>query len=550
LRWIPLGGLGEIGLNCMVFECGGRILVVDAGAMFPETHMLGVDLVIPDIGYLRERASQILGIVLTHGHEDHIGALPYILPQLPGVPLYGTPFTLSLVWEKLVEHGLETGADLHEVDAGQALSLGPFELEFIRVCHSISDGVGLAIKTPVGVIVHSGDFKFDPTPVGEEPLNLQAFSRYGEQGVRLLLSDSTNVERPGYSVSEHQIQRNLEEVFRGSEGRIIFSSFSSNIQRIREVITLTQRFDRKLYINGRSMITAVRLAGELGYLKIPAGLMVDSKALPEIRKEQLVVLTTGSQGEPLSALSLMARERHKWLKVDAGDTVIFSSRFIPGNEKAIYSIINAFYRRGARVVYEPLAHVHVSGHASREELKLMVQLTRPQYFVPIHGEYRHLIQHVELAKEAGVAPHRSLMAENGDIFVLTPEGFAKAGCEETGRVYVDGKGVGDVGDTVLRDRRHLSGDGLVVALLVLNKAGGEIISGPDLFTRGFIFEEDSNGMMAEAKQVLVDAVTTVRKCPEGDQPDDLEAKIRGALRSYFWRRIRRRPMIMPLIVEL
>jgi ribonuclease J len=550
VRWIPLGGLGEIGLNCMAFECQGQILVVDAGSMFPEDHMLGVDLVIPDVRALSNGSRRVLGIILTHGHEDHIGALPLILPGLPGVPLYGTPMTLALVREKLLEHRLDPMPELREIHPQESASLGPFEVEFIRVCHSITDGVGLAIRTPAGVVIHSGEFKFDPSPVGEDPLDIQSFSRYGAQGVRLLLSDSTNVEHRGYSRSETEIWRNLEGVFRGCSGRIIFSTFSSNIQRIREVIELTQRFERRLYLNGRSMVTSLRLAGELGYLELPRGLIVDSTSLANIPKDRLVVLTTGSQGEPLSALSLMASGRHKWLQVEAADTVIFSCRFIPGNEKAIYSIINALCRQGARVIYDPLAEVHVSGHASREELKLMIHLTRPDYFIPIHGEYRHLVQHLELAKEVGVHPDKALLAENGEVFAMSSQGICREGRVETGRVYVDGKGVGDVGETVLRDRQHLSEDGMVVAVVVLNKATGGVISGPDLFSRGFIFEGEETRMMMGARQVVLNALLALRQGSEGEPTEDLEAELRSVLKSHFWRSLRRRPMIMPIIVEL
>ncbi len=512
--------------------------------------MLGVDLVIPAVDSLFKDSRRVLGIVLTHGHEDHIGALPLILPALPGVPLYGTPMTLGIVREKLVEHRLEPMAELREVRPQETVSLGPFEVEFIRVCHSITDGVGLAIRTPAGVVIHSGDFKFDPSPVGEEPLDIQSFSRYGAEGVRLLLSDSTNVEHRGYSVSETEIRRNLEGIFRACPGRIIFSTFSSNIQRIREVVELAQRFERRLYLNGRSMVTTMRLAAELGYLEIPRGLVVDSTGLANVPKERLLVLTTGSQGEPLSALSLMASGRHKWLQVEAGDTVIFSCRFIPGNEKAIYSIINALYRQGARVIYHPLAEVHVSGHASREELKLMIHLTRPEYFIPIHGEYRHLVQHLDLARAVGVCPDKALLAENGEVFAMNAQGIWREGRVESGRVYVDGKGVGDVGETVLRDRQHLSEDGMVVAMVVLNKATGGVISGPDLFSRGFIFEGEETRMMMEARQVVLNALLALRQGPEGEPPEDVEAELRRVLKSHFWRSLRRRPMIMPIIVEL
>jgi ribonuclease J len=550
VHWIALGGLGEIGLNCMVFECQEQLLVLDAGSMFPERHMLGVDLVIPDIHYLQERADRIMGILVTHGHEDHIGALPYVLSRLPSVPLYGMPMTLGLIREKLTEHHFESLPELREVHPREILTLGPFHLEFIRVGHSITDGFGLAIDTPAGVVIHSGDFKFDPSPVGEAPMDIHSFSRYGDQGVRLLLSDSTNIEQCGYSVSETQIQRNLEAIFRTCPGRIIFSTFSSNIQRIREVAQLADQFGRKLYINGRSMITAVRLASELDYLQIPQDRMVESSDLPHIPKEQLVALTTGSQGEPLSALSLMASGKHKWLSVESGDTVILSCRIIPGNEKAIYEIINNLYRRGARVIYHPLAEVHVSGHASREELKLMIHLTRPEHFIPIHGEYRHLVQHRELAVELGVSPDRAMVAENGDIFTITPNGITRQERVETGRVYVDGKGVGDVGNAVLRDRQHLSEDGMVVILIVLDEVTGEIISGPEMFSRGFVFEEKETQRMEEAREIVLEALSSVRHASNGEFPEDLQAELRRTLKSHFWRSIRRRPMIMPIIVEL
>lgn len=549
VRLIPLGGLGEIGLNCLALECRGRVLVIDAGSMFPEDHMLGVDLVIPDFHYLRERADKIVGIVLTHGHEDHIGALPFLLPQFPRVTLYGTPMTLGLVREKLWEHRLDPMPEMVEVRPRQALRLGPFGLEFLRVCHSITDGLGLAIKTPVGLVVHSGDFKFDPSPVGEEPLDIQGFGRFGGQGVRLLLSDSTNVEHAGFSLSEREIQRNLEEIFRTCTGRIIFTTFSSNIQRIRGVIELAERFGRRICIIGRSMCVAARLAGELGYLTVRRGMVLDASEIPGTPKERLLVLTTGSQGEPLSALSLMAMGTHKWLKVERGDTVIFSSRFIPGNEKAIYAIINALSKGGARVIYEPLARVHVSGHASREELKLMIHLVRPEYFIPIHGEHRHLVQHVELAHEVGVAHGKAWVVENGEVVTIARDKLVRDGRVETGRIYVDGKGVGDVGETLLRDRQHLSEDGVVVALVVVNKGTGEVVSGPDLFSRGFALEGEET-RIAEARQVLLEAIQATRQCPNGEPHDDLKFQLRKALKSHFWRCFRRRPMIMPIIVEV
>ncbi len=550
VAWVPLGGLGEIGLNCMALACKGDVILVDAGAMFPEEHMPGVDVVIPDLRPILGQNGKPSGILLTHGHEDHIGALPYLLPYMPEVPLYGAPLTLGLVREKLLEHRTEQLPPMVEVRPGERVGVGAFEIEFLRVCHSITDGVGLAIRTPQGVIVHAGDFKFDPSPVGEEPLDIHAFSRYGQEGVRLLLSDSTNVERPGCSVSEREIQANLERIFRSCQGRIVLSTFSSNVQRIREVVDLTHRFNKRLHLSGRSMVSMVRLARELGYLDLPPGLLVEATELPNVAQERLVVLTTGSQGEPLSALSLMATDRHKWLKVEPGDTVIFSSRFIPGNERAIYGIINALYRRGARVLYEPLEQVHVSGHASREELKLMIRLTKPEYFVPIHGEFRHLVQHRELALEVGVEAHRALVAQNGEVYRLCNGGMDRVGSVAAGRVYVDGKGVGDVGEAVLRDRQHLAEDGLVVAMVVIHKSSGEIVSGPELFSRGFIFEGEETRMMMEARQLVLNALRQARESSEGESPEDLEAELRGVLRRHFWRSIGRRPMIMPVVVQL
>ncbi|MGQ9860134.1 MAG: ribonuclease J [Thermodesulfobacteriota bacterium] len=548
--WAPLGGLGEIGLNCMVLACRGKMLLVDAGSMFPEEHMPGVDLVIPDLRPVLQSHGRMAGVLLTHGHEDHIGAVPYLLPALKDVPFYGAPLTLALLREKLLEHNMQEMSPLIQVKPSQILEIGPFEIEFLRVCHSIADGFGLAIRTPQGIILHSGDFKFDPSPVGEEPLDIHGFSRYGQEGVLLLLSDSTNVERPGCSLSESEIQANLEAIFRSCSGRIILSTFSSNIQRIREVVELTQRFGRRLYLSGRSMVAMVRIAQQLGYLDVPKGLLVESGELDQVDQRALVVLTTGSQGEPLSALSLMAVNRHKWLKVAPGDTVIFSSRFIPGNERAIYGIINGLCRNGARVLYEPLAQVHVSGHASREELKLMIRLVKPKYFVPIHGEFRHLVQHRQLAIEVGVAPERAIVAQNGELFRIRDAVVERCGSLAAGRVYVDGKGVGDVGETVLRDRQHLSEDGLVVAVVVLHGATGEVVSGPELFSRGFIFEGEESRMMMEARQLVLNVLREARNGFERERPEDLEAELRGVLRRHFWRSVGRRPMIMPIVVQV
>lgn len=550
VQWVALGGLGEIGLNCMAFACQGKVLLVDAGSMFPEEHMPGVDLVIPDLRPLANSKGRILGLILTHGHEDHIGAVPYLIQWLPEIPIYGSRLTLALVKEKLQDHRCQELPTMIEVGARDIVHLGPFKVEFLRVCHSITDGFALAVRTPQGVILHAGDFRFDPSPVGEPPMDIHRFSTYGERGVKLLLSDSTNVERSGCSISEKEIRASLRRIFAECKGRVILSTFSSNLQRIREVVELTEEFGRRLHLSGRSMVTMVRLARDLGYLDLPESLLVEAQDLEKIEPSKLVVLTTGSQGEPLSALSLMAQNKHKWLRVTEGDTVVFSSRFIPGNEKAIFEIINALFRRGAKVLYEPLAQVHVSGHGSREELKLMIHLTRPEFFIPIHGEFRHLVQHRELAIEVGVKKENALLAQNGEVYRIQGNGMERVGCIQAGRIYVDGKGVGDVGEAVLRDRQHLAEDGLVVAMVVLHSPTGEILSGPEVFSKGFILEGEESRIMMEARQLVVNALREIRDASESERPEDLEAELRGVLRRYFWRTVGRRPMIMPVVMRL
>jgi ribonuclease J len=550
VHWVALGGVGEIGLNCMALTCQGKVLLVDAGSMFPEEHMPGVDLVIPDLRPLARAKGKILGLILTHGHEDHIGAVPYLVKWFPDIVIYGSRLTLALVREKLQEHKFQELPTMIEVGARDVVTMGPFKVEFLRVCHSITEGFALAIRSPQGVILHAGDFRFDPSPVGEPPMDIHRFSSYGERGVRLLLSDSTNVERAGCSVSEREILSNLRRIFAECKGRMILSTFSSNLQRIREVVELTQEFGRRLHLSGRSMVTMVRLARDLGYLHMPDSLLVDAQDLEKIEPAKLVVLTTGSQGEPLSALSLMAQNRHKWLKVGKGDTVVFSSRFIPGNEKAIFEIINSLFRRGAKVLYEPLAQVHVSGHGSREELKLMIHLTQPEFFIPIHGEFRHLVQHKELAVEVGVEERKAILAQNGEIYRIHEKGIEKIGCIPAGRIYVDGKGVGDVEETVLRDRQHLAEDGLVVAMVVLHSPTGEILSGPEVFSKGFILEGEETRIMMEARQLVLNALRDMRDASESERPEDLEAELRVVLRRYFWRTVGRKPMIMPVVMRL
>lgn len=548
VRIIPLGGLGEIGLNMMALDQDQNTIVIDAGSMFPEEYMMGIDLVIPDHRYLCNTVDNILGIILTHGHEDHIGALPYIIKNL-NIPIYGTPMTLGLLEEKLQEHKLHEQAPLKTIHPREKLELGPFRIEFIGVNHSIIGGVALGIETSQGIILHSGDFKFDPTPMDGGDLDYFKFAQYGERGVRLLLSDSTNVEKIGYSPSEKEVGEYLASIFKAARGRIIITTFSSSVFRIQQIIDLTRELGRKLYLNGRSIVTNVRIARELGYLKAPDDLFIDHSGLAKTPKEEVVVLTTGSQGEPMSALSLMAVGEHKYIKIEKGDTVIFSSRFIPGHEKAINAIIDRLYRKGADVIYEKISEVHVSGHASQEELKWMLNLTRPEYFIPIHGDYRHLVQHAQLANRIGIPPSRVILAENGDIVELDNQGARKAGRVESGRIFVDGKGVGDIGSTVLRDRQHLSVDGMVIALLVTNKQTGETISGPDIFSRGFVFEEESGELLDEAKSVIRRHLEKLHLEPKTDEVD-IKMEISRALKSFFYKTIRRKPIILPIIVEM
>jgi len=548
LRIIPLGGLGEIGLNMMLFETRDQILVVDAGLMFPEDHMLGVDLVLPDFSYLRQRRDKVKAIILTHGHEDHTGALPYLLPELP-VPVYGTRLTLGLVREKLQEFNLAGKADLISVSSGETLELGDCKVELIAVSHSIADGVGLAISTPAGTVIHTGDFKLDPTPVDGRRMDLNAFARYGDRGVLVLLSDSTNVEQEGYTPSEREVGRALDEIFHTAPGRILVAAFSSNIHRVQQVLEAAENFGRQVVIHGRSMESNTRIASELGYLRLPAALLADIDQIEKIPDSKLVVLTTGSQGEPLSALARMARDEHKQIRIKRGDTVVLSSKFIPGNEKPIHSLINELCRRGAEVIHEKVSEIHVSGHASQEELKLMIGLTRPQYFVPIHGEYRHLVRHAKLARQMGIAPENCFLAENGDIISFDEEGGFLAGRIPTGRILVDGKGVGDVGDKILRERRILGEDGVVVATVLVDPESLALKGPVRIESRGFIFEEESQELIQAAKDHLTEALGNLP--PERRASvEALQEEIRITLRRFFKKAILRRPEVVPVVVKL
>ena len=548
LKIIPLGGLGEIGLNMAVFEYGEDIIVVDCGLMFPEPYMLGIDLVIPDISYLRERADRVRGIFLTHGHEDHIGALPFVLPEL-AVPVYGTALTLGFVREKLKEYDLDQVTELAVVKPRDKVTAGVFEVEFIRVSHSIVDGCALAIRSPEGVVVHTGDFKLDQTPVDGELTDLVTFARYGEEGVLALMADSTNVEREGYTLSEKLVGDAFHEIFPHCPGRIIVAAFSSNIHRVQQVVEAAAAHGRKVLLNGRSMIANVRIARELGYLSIPDDILIDLKELPRLPKEGVCMITTGSQGEPMSALTRIAMDDHKQIKLEQGDTVILSSRFIPGNEKTISDLINHLYRRGAEVIHEKVSEVHVSGHASQEELKLMLNLVRPRIFIPVHGEYRHLVKHSQLAQKVGIARERCILAVDGDVITFNGEGCAITGTVEAGRVFVDGKGIGDVGEVVLKDRKHLSEDGMVVVIIAINQATGEIIYGPDIVSRGFVFEDESQEYLDEARKLVLDTLANVNIEVRGDW-GEVKQEVRRILRRFFNKTIERRPVILPLILEM
>ena len=544
LSLYPLGGLGEIGLNMMVLECRERIVIIDAGVMFPDSEMLGVDLVIPDPAPLLDQVDKIEGIVLTHGHEDHIGALPFILPMLGHPPVYGSSFTLALVQEKLNEHGVE--AELLPVEPGDRVEMGPFGFEFIRVAHSIPEGLALKISTPLGVIVHSGDFKIDHGLEEGEATDLSGLARIGEEEVLLLMADSTNVERPGWTLPEETVSRSFEEIFRRNKGRILVACFASNIRRVKEVVELAGRFGRKVAFTGKSLVTNVRIAKELGLLFIPEGQEVTFAQLKELPKRQICVISTGSQGEPLAALTRIARGEHKQIEVEEGDVVVLSSRFIPGHERAITQVINHLYRLGAEVLYERVAEVHSSGHAYQDELKLMMRLIKPRYYLPVHGEIRHLVRNGRLAVRMGIPEKRVLRIENGDKVVFDGRGAGVAGRVASGRIFVDGKGVGDVGDLVLRDRRHLSSDGVVFVLLVVDHSSGEVISGPEVVTRGFVFEEEQAGLLEEAKELVAQVVAEMKE-PDWSEAQDL---IRRSLKRHFNRVLERRPMVLPMILPM
>ena len=549
--WVDLtflGGLGEIGLNSLVLETADTLVLVDAGLMFPEDHMLGIDIVIPDYSYLYTRRDKNAALILTHGHEDHIGAVPFLLKDLP-LPVYGTPLTMALLKEKLKEHGLLEQADLREIRPRETLSFGPFSFDFIGVSHSIVDGVGFAVTTPRGIIVHSGDFKVDQTPVAGPATDLNRFATCGEAGVLALLSDSTNAERPGFTLSERQIGLALEELIREAPGRVIIAVFASHIHRLQQIVDLAAKFDRRVLFNGKSMVINTRIAKELGHLTVAPDLEISVRELERLPSHQTIIVTTGSQGEPLSALARIALEAHKHIRIQRDDLVILSSKFIPGNERAITTVINNLCRLGAEVVYEQVADIHVSGHACQEELKLLLNLTRPRYFIPIHGEMRHLIGHAKLARSLGLPGTEVLLATNGEQVRFDAEGAHLRDRVEVGRVFVDGKGVGDVSRIELRDRRHLATNGLVIATVAVDPVARKMVTEPDLVTRGFVLEEEQEHLLAQGRKVFEDIVVRGLSEPTHDWLE-IQAQVGKALRKLFFKALERRPMILPLILTL
>jgi len=548
LKIIPLGGLGEIGLNMMVFEYGETLFVVDAGLMFPEDYMLGVDYVIPDMSYIKQNRSKISGIILTHAHEDHIGALPYLLREV-NAPIFGTPFTLGIVRNKFEEHDHALPLSLHEISPKETLKIGPFELEFISVTHSVVDGVGIAIKTPLGLVVHTGDFKISHNSSDGMITDVNKFAKRGEEGVLALLSDSTNVEKEGYTISAKEVGETLGRITDEGRGRIIVALFASNISRIQQIVKIAEARGRKVVFNGKSVEVSINIAKELGYMYIPKGMEIDIDQINNFPDDEIIIITTGSQGEPMSALSRMATGTHKQVNIKEDDTVILSSKFIPGNEKAIANIINNLYKRGADVVYEKISNIHVSGHAFQEELKLMINLTKPKYFIPIHGEYRHLILHARLAEQVGILKENILLTENGQIIEFENNQGRVQGSITTGRVLIDGKGVGDVGRSVLKERRILSKDGLVVVNMAFDEETGIVVYGPEIVSRGFVFENEKGHLLEDAKCVVLEIVEEVG--PDvPDRVDKIRSEIQKALRKYFNFTIKRRPVILPFILEV
>jgi ribonuclease J len=547
LKIIPLGGLGEIGKNMMVVELGEDIIVIDAGLMFPNEEMLGIDLVIPDIGYLLENREKVRGIVITHAHEDHIGALPYILPQLD-VPIYCTKLAKGLISVKLKERKALAQAKINVIPLGGQFTLGRFRIEFLPVCHSIPDAVGLIINTPLGIVVHSGDFKLDHTPVNGVPTDLSRLAQVGGQGVLLLMSDSTYAELPGYTPSERVVGEALEQIMINALGRVIITTFASLVSRVQQIIDAAAKHQRRVFITGRSMIDTVKMAVELGYLKIPEGVLARADELHSIPHNKVVIIATGSQGEPTSGLVRIANRDHRQLNIIKGDTVVYSASPIPGNESLINRTVDSLFKQGADVYYGNMAQTHVHGHASQEELKLLLRLVKPRFFMPIHGEYRHLNLHARLAQSVGIPAENTFILEDGDILELSPKWGKVTGRVASGNVYVDGLSVGDVGGIVLRNRRMLSRDGIVVVIIAVNKQTGKLVGRPDIVSRGFVDINESRDMLEESRDLVAKILDHGHKhTAEWSIADN---KVRDALNRFFYEKTKRRPMILPVMVKV
>ncbi|CUN99773.1 Ribonuclease J 1 [uncultured Clostridium sp.] len=547
VKIIPLGGLGEIGKNITVFECDDEIIVVDCGIAFPDEEMYGVDLIIPDISYLKNNVKKIKGIFLTHGHEDHIGSLPYVLKEV-NVPIYGTKLTIGIVKTKLEEHNLLSEVKLHNVEAGDIIKFDKFKVEFIRNTHSIADSCSLAIFTPVGTILHTGDFKIDYTPIDGETMDLQRISNLGKEGVTLLMADSTNVERKGHSLSEKSIGHTLDRIISKARGRVIVATFASNIHRMQQIVDASIKNKRKVVFNGRSMENISKVAMELGYLHIPENSVLSIDDLKDYDNSKITLITTGSQGEPMASLARIAFSNHRKIAIEHEDTFIISASPIPGNDKLISRVINELFRKGADVIYEDLADVHVSGHAYQEELKLIHTLVNPKYFMPVHGEYRHLKHHGDLAENLGMDKNNIFILETGNVLELTKNGCKKEGKVRTGAVFVDGLGVGDVGNIVLRDRRHLAQDGMLTIVVAIERETLSIVSGPDVITRGFVYVKESEELINKVKEI---SVIEVEKCLEIGVIEwyVLKSNVKKAVENYIYEKTKRRPTIIPIIME-
>ena len=546
LKVIPIGGLGLIGMNITAFEYNDSIIIVDCGMAFPENDMLGIDVVIPDVTYLKDNIDKVKGMVFTHGHEDHIGALPYILREL-NVPLYATKLTMGLIERKLTEHNLMRGTKRKVVRPGQSINLGEFRIEFIKTNHSIQDAVALAIYSPAGIVVHTGDFKVDYTPVFGDAIDLQRFAEIGKKGVLALMCDSTNAERPGFTASERTVGHTIDNLFaENKDHRIIIATFASNVDRVQQIINTAYKYGRKVVVEGRSMVNVIATASELGYLNIPDNTLIELEQMKNYPDNQMVLITTGSQGESMAALSRMAANVHKKVVIKPGDTVIFSSNPIPGNEKAVSKVINGLYMKGANVIFQD---VHVSGHACQEEIKLIYTLVHPKYAIPVHGEYRHLKAQANLAEGLGIEKDHIFILKTGDVLEMDDESAKVTGHVQTGSILVDGLGVGDVGNIVLRDRQHLAEDGIVIAVLTLERYSNQILSGPDIVSRGFVYVREAEDLMEEAREIVQ---TAMEGCISHHVTDwgKMKTAIRDTLGEFLWKRTKRRPMILPIIMEV